>query len=76
MLIHKRENKIKQNKRSRLAVGFTENKGRPELEEGFPPNSPSSAAAVGKEAEGVQGDGPGGGGALGRYSLLGHLSPS
>lgn len=35
-------------------MGFTKNKGQPEPEEGFPPNSPSSPCAVGKEAEKVR----------------------
>lgn len=35
-------------------MGFTKkNKGQREPEEGFPPNSPSSPSAVGKEAEKV-----------------------
>lgn len=35
-------------------MGFTKIKGQPELEEGFPPNSPSSPSAVGKEVEKVR----------------------
>lgn len=35
-------------------MGFTKNKGQPEPKEGFPPNSPSSPCAVGKEAEKVR----------------------
>lgn len=53
-------------------MGFTENKGRPELEEGFPPNSPSSPSVEGN-AEKERGRDLGGR-VLGRHSLLGHLS--
>lgn len=61
-------------------MGLPKNKGQPDPEEGFPPNSPSSPSAAGKEAEkvrsevGLEGEGCEGGAAPVRHPGLGHLS--
>ena len=77
MLIHKREReKNPRFQRSKFPVSFKKNQSPSELEKGFPPNSPSTHAAIDKDAEKVLGSGPGGKVGKGRGSWNGmHLSP-